>query len=124
MAIEILLKNYSAEGAIAAYRIAKHGTADGQVLQAATATDLLIGVNGSVAPALGERVDLVKIGIADVEYGGVVTRGAPLTSDASGRAVVAAPAAGSNVRIVGYAEVAGVLGDIGSMHIALGVMQG
>lgn len=124
MAIEVLLKNYSAEGAIAAFRIAKHGTADGQVLQAAAATDLLIGVNGSVAPALGERVDLVKIGIADVEYGGVVTRGAPLTSDASGRAVVAAPAAGSNVRIVGYAEVAGVLGDIGSVHIALGVMQG
>lgn len=124
MSVQLLLKNYTAEAAAAAFRIAKHGSADGQVLQAAAATDALLGVYDSVAPAAGERVDVVKAGIADVEYGGVVTRGAPLTSDASGRAVVAAPAAGSNVRIIGFAEVAGVLGDIGSVHIALGVMQG
>lgn len=124
MALELYLKNYTADAAVAAYRIVKAGSGDGYVAQAATATDFLMGVNDSVAPVAGERTDIVKAGIADVEYGGAVTRGAPLTADALGRAVVAAPAAGSNVRIVGFAEVSGVAGDIGSVHIALGVMQG
>jgi hypothetical protein len=120
----LLRKNYTAGGAIAARRIVKPGAADGAVLQAAAATDALIGVCGSIGPASGERVDVVKSGIAEVEFGGNVTRGDPLTSDGSGKAVTAAPGAGSNVRIIGYAEVSGVSGDIGDALIAPGVMQG
>jgi hypothetical protein len=117
-------RNYVAEAAIAAYRIVKPGAADGAVIQGAAATDFINGVNDSVAPALGERVDIVKSGLAEVQYGGNVTRGAPLTSDATGRAVTAAPAAGSNVRIIGFAEVSGVVDDIGLVLVAPGVMQG
>lgn len=124
MANEMLNKNYLAEGAIAAYRIVKHGAADGGLLQAAAAADKLVGVCGAVAPVLGERVDVVKVGIADVELGGNVTRGDPITSDANGKGVTAAPAAGANVRIIGFAEVSGVAGDIASVLIAPGVMQG
>lgn len=124
MANTLLNKNYVAEAAIAAYRIVKFGAADGQVLQAAAATDSLMGVMESVGPALGERCDAVKSGIADVEFGGTVARGAAVTSDANGKAVAAAPAAGSNVRIIGFAEVSAVSGDIAPVLIAPGVMQG
>lgn len=122
---EGLLKNYVATAAIAAYRIVKFGTNDGEVTQAAAATDLLIGTTGRVtAAAANDRVDVIRSGIAEVEYGGTVARGDELTADASGQAVVAAPAAGSNVRIIGIAEVSGVSGDIGSVFIAPSVMQG
>jgi len=122
---ELLNKNYTAEGVIPSYRFVKFGAADGGVLVTAAATDKIIGVNDRLAfAAIGDRGDVVRIGIAEVEYGGNVSAGDPLTSDASGRAIVAAPAAGSNVRIAGFAEVAGVLGDIGSYMCAPGVMQG
>lgn len=124
MANQVLAKNYTAGGAIPAFRIVKMGANDGEVLQAAAATDFLVGVNGELAPASGERVDIQKVGIARIEFGGTVTRGGPVTSDASGKAVAAAPAAGSNVRIIGFAEVSAVSGDIGDVLIAPGLMQG
>lgn len=120
----ILKKNFLAEAAIAAARVVKFGTADGQVVQAAAATDLLVGVTGPIAPAINERVDVMVAGIADVEYGGAVTRGQKLTADANGKAVAAAPAAGANVHVIGIAQVSGVAGDIGSVLIAPSVMQG
>lgn len=124
MANTLLNRNYTAEGAIAPYRIVKPGSADGLAAQAGAAADALMGVCESVGPADGERCDIRKAGIADVEYGGNVTRGGPLTSDADGKAVAAAPAAGANVRIIGFAEVSAVAGDIGPALIAPGVMQG
>lgn len=124
MASTLLNRNYTAGAAIAAFRIVKPGAADGEVVQAAAATDALMGVCESVGPASGERCDIVKVGIADVEFGGTVARGAPVTADANGKAVAAAPAAGSNVRIIGFAEVSAVAGDIAPVLIAPGVMQG
>lgn len=124
MANPTLIKQGVAESAIAPYRITKAGTSDGAYLQAAAATDFLNGVCESVGPAAGERLDIVKSGIADVEFGGTVARGEPVTADASGKAVKAAPAAGANVRIIGFAEVSAVAGDIAQMLIAPGVMQG
>lgn len=120
----LLNKAGTAEAAINPYRIVKFGTADGNYVQSSAATDAHVGVCESVGPALGERLDVTKSGIADVEYGGAVTRGGPVTADANGKAVAAAPAAGSNVRIIGFAEVSAVAGDIGPMLIAPGVMQG
>lgn len=124
MANSLLNKNYTAGAAISPYRIVKVGANDGEVLQAAAATDYLMGVCESVGPASGERCDIVKAGLADVEFGGAVARGKPVTSDADGKAVEAAPAAGSNVRIIGFAEVSAVAGDIAAIQIAPGVMQG
>lgn len=122
---EGLIKNYTADATIGKYRIVKMGSADGNVAQAAAATDLLIGVTSRVtAEAAGDRVDVIRSGLAEVEYGGAVTRGAKLTADANGKAVAAAPAAGVNNQIIGVAEVSGVAGDIGSVFIAPGVMQG
>lgn len=124
MGNHILNKNGTAEGVIGAYRIVKFGAADGGYLQAAAATDALVGVTDGLPVVAGERVDIVKMGIAPVEFGGNVTRGAPVTADADGKAVAAAPAAGANVRIIGTAEVSAVAGDIADVLIAPGVMQG
>jgi len=118
------INSYIAGAAVTRRRIVKWGAADGQILLGAAVGDFLMGVLTGLDAAVNEPADVVQGGIADVEYGGVVTRGAPLTSDATGRAVVAAPAAGVNNRIVGFAEVSGVLGDIGAVRLAIGFMQG
>lgn len=109
----LLSKTYVAGGAINPYRILKWGASNGVVLQAAGATDLLVGVVNSVrALASGERTEMVRAGIAEVEYGGTVTRGQPLTSDASGRAVAATLDPVNPPNIIGIAEESGVVGDI------------
>jgi hypothetical protein len=115
-----LSKNYVAGAAATKYRIAKFGNADRVVVQAAAATDALIGVFSELSAALGERVDVERIGIVLVEYGGNVARGDPLTSDADGKAIKANPAAGTRVSIIGYAEVSAVAGDIEAMLLAPG----
>lgn len=113
---EGLVKTYTASGTINEYRLVKFGTTDKTVLQASTGTDKLAGVvclpKGTTA-ATADPVDVIKSGIADVIYGGTVAVGDYLTSDAQGRAVVAT--AGDNV--IGTAELSGVLGDLGAVHI-------
>ncbi len=110
-----LTKTYSAEAAIPAYRLVKFGAADGGSVLATGATAAIIGVSSRATPALvaGARVDTVRGGIEEVEYGATIVRGAAITSDANGKATTAA--AGDYV--IGYAEVSGVAGDIGSVHI-------
>lgn len=120
----LLTKTYDAEAAIAAYRIIKYGTADSDVLQGAAVTDFLMGVSGKLSAEINERIDIYTHGLVEVEYGGNVTRGDPLTSDSVGRAIAAAPAAGVNNRIIGFAEVSGVSGDIGKTDISKGQIQG
>lgn len=120
----LLFKNLTAGAAIAAFRLVKLSAAE-TVVPAAAATDNVIGVNADVAPALGERCDVALMGIAFVEAGAAVALGAMVTSDASGRAVAAAPAAGSNVRVVGVAlEAATAAGDVIRVLLEAGVMQG
>lgn len=121
-----LIKSYIAGAAITKRRIVKFGAADGAVIQSAgaAATEFSIGVSSEIDVASGEPVDVIRDGLADVEYGGTVVRGGPITSDATGRAVAAAPAAGTNNRIIGFAEVSAVVGDVGPAFICPGFMQG
>jgi len=87
---ETLVTNHTADAAIGAYRIVKHGAADGAVAQASASTEKLIGVaNRLGAAAANDRVDVVRAGIAEVEFGASITRGDLLTADANGKAVVA-----------------------------------
>ena len=77
------------------------------------------------AAALGERVDVVRVGIAWVEASAAITRGALITSDPTGRAVTAAPGAGLNNRIIGIAdESASAAGDVIRFMLAPGMLQG
>jgi hypothetical protein len=124
MSNALLFKNYTAAMAIPAYRILKFSALD-TVTLATAATDSLMGVNSDVAPAIGERCDAVRQGIAFVEAGAAIAQGAPITSDATGRGVTAAPAAGVNNRIIGFAdEAAAAAGDVIRVLVELGVMQG
>jgi Uncharacterized conserved protein (DUF2190) len=117
--------NYVAEAAISVNRLVKFGSGDRSVLQAAAATDAIIGVVNELSVVAGERVDVVRQGIPWVEAGAAITRGAPITSDGVGRAVTAAPAAGANVRIVGFAdESASAAGDVIRFVLEPGFMQG
>lgn len=121
----ILATNYVADVAIPKYRIVKHGTGDRAVTAATAATDSSIGVTNELDTAAGERVDVWHVGIAYVEAGAAVTRGAPVTADAQGRGVTAAPAAGSNARVVGFAlEAATAAGDVIRVLLSPCVMQG
>jgi hypothetical protein len=132
-----LTKNYTAEGAVAPHRIVALGSADYVAKQGAAATDAMFGVSDELAAADGERFDAHVAGMPFVEYGGNVTRGDPLTSDANGKAITATrhthtentdaaytqnatTDVASNVRIIGHAQVSGVDGDIGIVHIAPG----
>lgn len=117
-------KSQVAQAAVAAFLIVRPGTADHTVVPAAAATDLLIGTADGLDKASGEIVDLDLRPIAEVRLGGNVTRGQPITSNAAGKGVVAAPAAGANVRIIGFAMRSGFAEDVIPYLRAPGVMQG
>lgn len=120
-----LIKAFTAETAVSPCRIVKFGSADGAVVQGAAVTDLLIGVADSLGQSTaGDRIDVVLSGIADVEFGGNVTRGQLVTADSNGKAVAAAPATGVNNQVIGRALVSAASGDIGPILIAPGSMQG
>lgn len=118
------IKGFKAGAVILPRRIVKFGADDVTVIQAAAAGDASIGVSDLGAAAIGDHASIIMGQAAIVEYGGTVARGDQLTSDATGRAITAAPAAGANVRIIGTAMVSGVVGDLGSVHIAPSMLQG
>lgn len=125
MAKSRMERNFRATTATQFARIVKVGAADYDVVPAAAAADVPIGVvtqPGIVA--INDRCDVALGGIAEVELGGTVARGNRLTSDASGRGVNAAPAAGTNNGVVGIALQSGVVGDIIEALIAPQSFQG
>ncbi len=104
----LLDKTYTAGGTINPYRLVKFGGSDTALLQAAAASDGLIGVAGQIGAASGEVIDVTLVGIGEVEAGGSITRGNSVTSDANGKAVVASD---GNV-IIGKALMSAASGDI------------
>lgn len=121
----LLTKNRKAGAAIAAYTIVKPDATAGQVVAAAAAADKAIGVTTDVAASAGERADVIMLGDAKVVAGAAFADGDLLMSDASGRAIVAAAAAGANVRTIGVArEAASAAGDIVEINVQPGVFQG
>jgi len=122
---QMLTKSFVAGGTIGENRLVKPGGTAGQVVLATAASDKIIGVcrqPGGVVT--GDRVDVDLIGITNVVLGGTVAAGDPITSDAAGAGVLANPAAGANVRAVGFAYEAGVSGDINRVLLSQHTMQG
>lgn len=124
MSNPLLNKQYVAEAAINIHRIVQFGSTDDFVIQGAAVGNSLIGVCNFVAPTLGERVDIIHAGIAEVRLGGSVTRGGLITTDATGQGVAAAPAAGVNNSVIGRALMSGVSGDIIKVLVNPGSVQG
>jgi len=125
MANQILSVNYIADVAIPINRLVKFGIGLLNVALTTAPTDAIIGVVNELSAAAGDRVDVVRQGIVWVEAGAAIALGAPVTSDAVGRGVTAAPAAGVNARYVGFAdEPATAPGDVIRVILEPGFMQG
>lgn len=119
-----LTKTFTAENVLMPHRIVAHGSTDGAVIEADSATATMLGVSAEIGADAGGCIDVHLAGMPLVEYGGVIPRGAPLTSNAIGQAIEATPAAGVNHRIIGFASVSGVSGDIVAFNLSLHTMQG
>lgn len=107
-----------------AYLIAKFGVDDDTLSQATASIEELVGVFQHVTTTAGEEVRVMLDGISRVVLGGTVARGNYLTSDANGKAIAAAPAAGVNAYVIGQALASGVAGDIIPVHIEKTRIQG
>lgn len=125
-----LVFSLKAGGNIYPRRVVIYGADDDTVVQATAGTDMVIGVSyipdSEMDPipvgqarnpvvAAGDMLDVVFGGIAEVDFGGTITRGQRLTANADGKAVAATP----GDYVVGIATVSGADGDLGSMLVAL-----
>lgn len=120
----LLAKAFTAGAAISPYRIVRLSAAE-TVIQAAAATESMFGVNTDLTIVSGERVEVMTHGIAWIEAGAAIALGAPVTADAVGRGVTAAPAVGVNNRIIGFAlDAAVAAGDQIRVSLSPGLMQG
>jgi hypothetical protein len=113
-----------AQAIATAYTIARFGADDDTLDLASASTDGLLGVFQHTTEAAGEDVRVMLSGISRLKLGGTVTRGDWLTSDAEGKGVAAAPAAGVNAEVAGRALASGVDGDIIPVLLAQGRVQG
>ena len=112
-----LVKNFTTNGAIAKFRIAGFGAAEGETAQA-TGDQPYLGVSAvRGAAASGDRIDICMDEIRDIEFGGNVAYGDWLTSDADGKAITAAPVADAQMNVIGRAMTGGVDGSIGQVHV-------
>lgn len=120
-----LILNFTAEAAIAPFRIVKYGSSNTRVVQSSAAADGHVGVCSQPAgSAINRQTDVTISGRDEVECGGTIAPGDLLTSDAIGRAVKVTAAAGVNIRTIGIALNSGVIGDVITINIDPGPFQG
>ncbi len=94
------------------------------VTPAATATAPFAGVSDAMGADLGGMCDVHCGGLVAVKLGGTVTAGQPITSNAAGLGIAAAPGAGASMNIIGFADEPGVAGDIIDVFYARGTIRG
>lgn len=119
MGINSDFRGRTAEGSIGKYHIIKSGAGVNSCVLAAAATDKLLGTSDELDHVAGELVDMAVGPVPKVVLGGVVAAGDALTSDANG-AAIATTTTGN--RLIGYAEIAGVAGDVITYLRAPGVL--
>ena len=113
-------------GAIGAGLAVMAGTAKDQVKLPTGAGVRAVGVTANKTSAADEPVGVVSLGELVGIAGGAITRGDPVeVGGTDGRLTAAAPAAGVNADIVGFAlETAAADGDEFLLHVAPGRIQG
>ena len=111
--IPLLKLSFEASALTVGFRFARFSdsAASSKVALAAANTDAIIGVFPALATAIGDIAEVTVAGQEFIELGGTVTAGAPLTSDATGRAILAAPVVSTTVRVGAIALELGVIGD-------------
>lgn len=118
-ATPILTKGLPAgSGGVTKRRLVKLNAAGAEVVHATDATAAIVGVVGDLDAAAGKAADVHMAGIAEVEAGGNVTDGMPLTAGTAGVAVDGTPSAGNVSWIAGIALADGASGDIIPMLLA------
>ena len=115
-----LTKTYTAGAAVKARRFIKFGAKDGVVLQAAAAGEAVIGVSERFDVADKGDVDVIHEGIADVEAGAAVVRGALVGPNADGKAITANAA---DARVGGVALKSAADGDYFPIKVVLGQVK-
>ena len=123
MSIPTLIRSYPASADVPAYRIVKFSdvSASSKVAPATAATEPLWGLSDAQGASSGNMCDVIVGGFGEVQLGGTVAAGAPLTSDAEGKAVALAGSAGATRRRIGFADQPGVAGDIIQVLLDRGV---
>jgi Uncharacterized conserved protein (DUF2190) len=108
-----LTLSYVAAVAIPARRLVKQGAADNQATLATDGSVPIIGVSEQIPTPINGTVDVIQTEVGMVEAGAAIPRSSPITADASGRAIVANPAAGVNMWSAGHTlETATAAGDL------------
>ncbi|MEY2686662.1 MAG: hypothetical protein RL375_860 [Pseudomonadota bacterium] len=118
MAINSDFRSRVAEASVPAYSVVKTGTAAGSCIVGATATDKVLGTSDELDHVAGEMVDIAVGPVPKVRLGGTVAVGDALTSNATGAAIVTTTI---GHRYIGFAEQAGVSGDVITYFRSLGV---
>jgi hypothetical protein len=113
---EGLTKSFTATAAILKNRIVKQASLTTCTVAGAS-TDALIGVSGNVDVDSGAVCDVIFEGVALLLYGGTIALGDPVTATTAGKGIAATVTAAATGRVIGNALVAGIDGDIGSVHI-------
>lgn len=123
--IPTFVRAYEAATAVEGHRILKFSdAANTSVVAHADADDApLIGVSDEMGAKTGGMCDVHRGGLISVHLGGTVTAGAPLTSDANGKAIAAVATTGTTVRIIGYSDEPGVEDDIIDVFFAPGILH-
>ncbi|WP_174800687.1 hypothetical protein [Martelella limonii] len=120
-----IVKSFIAAGAIGHRRLAKFTANDGEVALATSPDDPIAGVidfpSGATA---GQRIDVVLFGPAEVVCGGDILPGDPITADANGAAIKAAPGAGENVALGGFLLSGAESGDFARAIVQRGTLTG
>ena len=117
-------KSAKCTAAVAAFTIAKPGADDDTFSTATAVSEELIGVFQHATTSANEEVRLMLTGITRIKLGGTVTRGGWATTDGSGQGVAAAPSADVNNAVIGKFLASGVVGDIVTLLLAPGRIQG
>ncbi|MEL7098284.1 MAG: capsid cement protein [Pseudomonadota bacterium] len=120
-----LTRSFKAAEDITGHLIASFANAatDATVGHAGANTEPLLGVFDAMGAKTGKMVDVHLAGEIDVRAGGTFPAGAPLTADANGKAVLAAPAAGTTVRVIGFAMAPAVADDIVTVMLAPSILH-
>jgi len=123
--IPTFIRAYEASAAVTGFGIAAFSDAAStdRVALAGANTAPIIGVFDRQGADIGGMADVIRAGLAPVLLGGTVTAGAPLTSNADGAAIAAVAATATTVRIIGYADAPGVVGDIIDVWVAPGLLH-
>ncbi len=118
-------KSAKCTAAVTAFTIAKFGADDDTFSTAAANSDELIGVFQHDTANAGDEVRIMLEGITRIKLGtGGITRGAMITSDASGQGVAIGAVAGTNYVVIGKALASGSAGDIVPMLLVQSRPQG